>query len=573
MARNIITTILLSFILFGTVQAQGIKQQQTMQRQQQERKAKEEKERKEREAQERAKKEKGKLKYNDLMTLVNIQDPDSINTYLTKKGWKFNTAGSDYYNWSFGKEAYGERANAFFTVWLRKGIKNRIVYQVNNHDLELKESIRKDFLSHGFKKENSSVLVSSVDFESVYRDEKYELRFVKDYDDVYFVFLENFKEIMALKNKMYECLLQADGEEVAQNYQEAMNWYKKALKLQESVDFLTDETGFVYQKIEALKRKIKEQKELSDFLQKRKSTIYEYEEVMKIDYVSMKNDFDKGCEEILASSNETIENCIVLASFFIDTVGKKDIQVKVEGKISDATKKRLVDLFGNWQLVQPYVKGYTVSASTIFRYTLENNSGMIVLKKTRNGIETISSNNLQILDKKPDQILPYDYPYGKFQYNFQVENINGKKNENLQLVHYNGYGTGANAFLSLLVPGLGDHRVSYGEKTGVKTALFTYGFLGAGALCKIASEKQYDLYHNATLQNQMNEYYEKANRLNKCFYGCVTVGATIWLSDFFWVWAKGHKNKLEQKQFKSQHLSAFYMPIYSTPVVNYTLNF
>ncbi|MBO7055056.1 MAG: hypothetical protein J6W37_06705, partial [Bacteroidales bacterium] len=225
MARNIITTILLSFILFGTVQAQGIKQQQTMQRQQQERKAKEEKERKEREAQERAKKEKGKLKYNDLMTLVNIQDPDSINTYLTKKGWKFNTAGSDYYNWSFGKEAYGERANAFFTVWLRKGIKNRIVYQVNNHDLELKESIRKDFLSHGFKKENSSVLVSSVDFESVYRDEKYELRFVKDYDDVYFVFLENFKEIMALKNKMYECLLQADGEEVAKNYQEAIKWY------------------------------------------------------------------------------------------------------------------------------------------------------------------------------------------------------------------------------------------------------------------------------------------------------------------------------------------------------------
>ncbi|MBO7055769.1 MAG: hypothetical protein J6W37_10405, partial [Bacteroidales bacterium] len=349
---------------------------------------------------------------------------------------------------------------------------------------------------------------------------------------------------------------------------------EKAARIQESVDFLTDETNFSYRKIEELKRKIKERQELEEFLRKRNNTVYEYEEIMKKDYISMKNEFDKSCNEILSLFPNTGAKCVILASYSIDTVGKTDTQVKIEGDITDAIKKKFVEIFNSRQLQQPYIKGYTVAASTVFRYTLECNSGMVVLRKTpRNGIETISSNNLQILNEKPAQLLPYDYPYGKFQYNFQVENINGKKNENLQLVHYNGYGTGANAFLSLLVPGLGDHRVSYGEKSGVKTALFAYGLLGVGALCKVGSIKQYDLYHQATTQEDMDSYYESAESLNLGFYGCVAVGTTIWVSDIFWVWIRGHKNKIEQKQFKNQHLSVFYMPNYSAPIVNYTLNF
>lgn len=567
MARKIITTILLSFLMFGVAQAQGIKQQQTIQKQQQARKAKEEKDRKEREAQERAKKERGQLKYNDLMTLVKIQDVDSINTYLKSKDWEFSYAGSECYRWAFEKEQYGERARAWYTVWIRKGIKNRIQYQINNAE-DQRESIRSEFLLHGFKKETSSKLVSDG-FLSVYRNEKYELRFEHEYGSD-FIVLENYVEIETMKDKVLMNLLMAEEEEKSQNYQTAIHWYKQALEIANSVDFMSGTEKYC-QKINELRRKDEEQRKMNAFLQERKYKVYDYEEIMKKEYVSLDNDFKIECDKIISSSKTNIKG-VVYATYTIDTLGNTDIKVFFDSITNNAIKQSFVDMFNEKKIKQPVVNGYPVMAATVFRYNIEYQVGSIYIRKTPSGIE-VNNNVLQSYNITTSEILPQKSPYGLFKYDIKVKTINNLNSKNSYLKDFRGMGTGECAFLSLLIPGLGDHKVTYGKKNGVATALLTYGFLGLGTWYKIESIKQYKLYHNATTQSSKDSYYEQASLYNTGFLLWSSVGLSIWTYDIFWVWVKGHKNKVEQNRFKSQHLSAFYMPSYSVPVVNYTLTF
>ena len=567
MARKIITTILLGVLMFGTAQAQGIKQQQTMQKQQQERKAREEKARKEREAQERAKKERGQLKYSDLMTLVKIQDVDSINAYLKKKGWVFDYASNEFYRWSFEKEQYGERAQAWYTIWIRKGIMNRIQYQINNAE-EQRESIRSEFLSHGFKKETDSKLVSD-NFQSVYRNEKYELRFDKEYNSD-FIILENYVEIETLKNKILMNLFMAEDEEKNQNYQTAIHWYKQVLEIANSVDFMTG-TEKYSQKINELRQKDEEQRKMNAFLQERKHKVYDYEEIMKKEYVSLDNDFKIKCEKILSSSKTNIKG-VVYATYTIDTLGHTEIKVFFDSITNNAIKQSFEDMFNEKKLKQPVINGYPVMAATVFRYNIEYQAGSIYIRKTPSGIE-VNNNVLQSYNITTSEILPQKSPYGLFKYDLEVKNINGLNFKDSYLKDFKGMGTGKCAILSLLIPGLGDHKVTYGEKSGATRTLLTYGFLGLGALNKVASIKQYDLYHTATTQTSMNEYYEQASYYNAWFFIWSSVGLSIWTYDFFWVWVKGHKNKVKQDQFKKQYLTAGYIPSYSFPTISYTLNF
>ena len=160
---------------------------------------------------------------------------------------------------------------------------------------------------------------------------------------------------------------------------------------------------------------------------------------------------------------------------------------------------------------------------------------------------------------------------GNYVLNLNQVTINGKSTyNNSNVAKYSNTGGASNAFLSLLVPGLGDHRVSYGKKSGVGTALWTYGLIGAGVGLKFYSNSEYKKYHAATEQTAMDKHYEAANYSNQAFYGCVIAGGIIWISDIIWVWSTGAKNT---KAYKNSHLSAFYQPNLNATGLSYTINF
>jgi len=98
----------------------------------------------------------------------------------------------------------------------------------------------------------------------------------------------------------------------------------------------------------------------------------------------------------------------------------------------------------------------------------------------------------------------------------------------------------------LLIPGLGDHRVS-SESIGLSTAFWVYGSLGAGAYFWIGSRYYYNKYHEATVQTDMDEYYTVANLYHYASGVFFAIATTIWLYDIYWVYNEGQRNAAARK--------------------------
>lgn len=117
----------------------------------------------------------------------------------------------------------------------------------------------------------------------------------------------------------------------------------------------------------------------------------------------------------------------------------------------------------------------------------------------------------------------------------------------------------SNMFLSILVPGLGVKNVTGGTQSGFTRTLGAYGLIVGGVACKLLSDFEYENYHNATLQSDMDTYYESANRFNKVSYVLTAAGIAVWIFDIVWVADQGFKNKKEQKKYNSK-LGFHYIP-------------
>jgi hypothetical protein len=125
----------------------------------------------------------------------------------------------------------------------------------------------------------------------------------------------------------------------------------------------------------------------------------------------------------------------------------------------------------------------------------------------------------------------------------------------------------SNAFLSLLVPGLGDYYVDLDKEKQLFEPYYitvaTYGMLLLGYSYKVESNKSYDEYHNATDQTTMDRAYDAANQANHTFIICTSIGATIWAADIAWVAYKGFKNRKEQragfayKKYETQYYASY----------------
>jgi len=255
----------------------------------------------------------------------------------------------------------------------------------------------------------------------------------------------------------------------------------------------------------------------------------------------------------------TIDTAGVTSTSFVSTVSDAKVKEKLQ-QIADGVK-----------LLQPSMNGYTVSAKAVFDYTVSTDDAIIKVTKNAKRIEsdhakynTYRSNIGTTLDSAP---------MGKFTFQFNKVTINRKDYVEKKLLTYKGTGGPSNAWLSLLVPGLGDHRVTYGKKSGLGTALCTYGLIGAGVGCKLHSNSEYDKYHAATQPSEIDKHYNTANLYNGLFYACVGAGAAVWVYDIIWVWYKGAQNKKTQKAWKQSHLSFYYTPEFGASGLTYTLKF
>lgn len=170
-----------------------------------------------------------------------------------------------------------------------------------------------------------------------------------------------------------------------------------------------------------------------------------------------------------------------------------------------------------------------------------------------------------------------DFLYGKFTFNNVTSMVDNTTRSGFHLEKYNGNGGPANVFLSMVVPGLGRHRVTFGQQKGIGTAVFFYASVGASlGLRYYALDKKLDMknFFNFRKSSDFGEDDGSGQSTPKkvaywTSYAFAGVAAVIYVSDVLYTLIRGSINAAHQNKYKKWSIGVFYEPASKTPVLQY----
>ena len=193
--------------------------------------------------------------------------------------------------------------------------------------------------------------------------------------------------------------------------------------------------------------------------------------------------------------------------------------------------------------------GYFLASQENLTFDVKWSSTKILFKSNSKGIFQNKYPN-QHLNSVEGFINKQPFKYGKYIFEIKNKEVNGKSYSNINLVKHKTVGPEA-VFLSMLLPGMGTLKVTYGKKGWGR---FTYFLLSSGFAIgsKLYSEAQYKIYLGANSQADIDKHYNNANISHKIALISGGISASIYLYDIIWVISKGAKNKKDSKQLRRQ---------------------
>ena len=142
-------------------------------------------------------------------------------------------------------------------------------------------------------------------------------------------------------------------------------------------------------------------------------------------------------------------------------------------------------------------------------------------------------------------------PYGTYTLIEIDKKLNNQIYKDISISNFTTRGP-INSIYSLILPGWGTRRVSYGEKKGWNRFALVVTPLALAVASKLISNSYYDKYLNASNQPDIDRYYNYSNTLNKSTIVLSTIGATFYVYDFIWVLGKGFGNIFQKYRIKSK---------------------
>ncbi|MDR0606692.1 MAG: hypothetical protein LBG80_20675 [Bacteroidales bacterium] len=538
--------------------------------------------------------------------------------FLSRREWKLDKTSVDndsYLNgllpvnyntitWSYKKNTWNNKAEAWFYLYQYEQLGNLISYQMSKNDVfvQIKTELQK---SKTYKLISTEVIEDGI--ETHYKSDKLEI-ILKEYNvrlihPHYAIAVYNYKEIEQLIEKIEKEREQAarearERERIA--YEEQLRIEAEQLRIEQEAKMREEVYQEFIQQAKTLKNQKRYEEAIKSFqhalevdpddskkkteitqeiekinnilqvMKERGSNTYTYSELLYTDYSSINKKITENIKGILLKEKK-VNSANITISCTIDTAGiitRSYTSTIVNSKLNEEIKQ----IVNQIKLSQTTLYGYTVSSKADFSYTISAEENVVKVKKNSKGME-YDIKQYYSYDRKIRDIVSSAPTMGNFKIRFNRVTINGQHHDENKLLKYTGTGRASNLFLSLLIPGLGQHRVTYGERTGLGITLPTYALIGTGIVLKFYSESEYKKYQNATEQADMNKYYNRANYSNQGFYACLVAGGIIWISDVIWVWAKGAKNKKEQKAYKRQYLGFYYHPQLHVSGLTYSVNF
>lgn len=172
-----------------------------------------------------------------------------------------------------------------------------------------------------------------------------------------------------------------------------------------------------------------------------------------------------------------------------------------------------------------------------------------------------------------------DFLFGKFYLKNVESMVNNTTRSGFHLAKYQGTGGPANVFLSMVVPGLGRHRVTYGQQKGIGTAVCFYASVGAslGLRYYALNKKSMDLKNFFKFEKA--DYFQDMEQGQPrqvaywTSYAFAGIAAAIYVSDVLYTLIRGSINAAHQNAYKKWSVGVFYEPASKTPVLQYNYKF
>lgn len=300
-----------------------------------------------------------------------------------------------------------------------------------------------------------------------------------------------------------------------------------------------------------------------EILRKRSSEVFSYKETNKQEYEMIKGKFFNLIADRINASDRGFVNLKSKIGF--DTLGNNRsefISVNTHDKDLDSS------FYKNSPFTSltpsKYDKFYVASTETMNINSSWNSSIYKFNSKRKKQIyvsELSENENSQIRSF----IFAQKSNYGKFKIKVKSKEINDDSNISLGSTSQQkysdmsivGYRTkaGPMSFLySAILPGSGSLRVSYGKK-GVGRMIWFLLNAGISYASKSYSDKQYNLYKSATIQSDIDNYYNKANISHQVSLATGGIAASIYVYDIFWTFSKGCKNLKQSKSLRKSSIS------------------
>lgn len=313
-------------------------------------------------------------------------------------------------------------------------------------------------------------------------------------------------------------------------------------------------------RMEAERKRIEEKKKLLAFQEERRNTIYDYSKINSKDFYNIENNIKVKIKNIIEQNKLNNISFTIEANYAIDTLFRNSQEINIRGLENAKVEKIFTDFLTKILLSPSYLQEYSINAKAIFKYSIEQSTNDLLLKKNKGGLELqrgnqdIYTENLTYVNQEMS-----DNPSGKYKIRLYKYLINNERHDTINYLAYKNYCGSASALLSLLVPGSGDYFVngSQGSMFGsnfnpVTTTISVYGFIGAGLYFKNKSSINYDLYHSSVDQAEIDKFYALANNQNKTSYILMGTGAVLWLWDVIWTAKTGSENKKSKELMKAK---------------------
>lgn len=530
--------------------------------------------------------------------------------------------------WTFDKNEYNDLAKGWFYFYLYPSDEDSIVYDnaiayVMFDEIQVSK-LKLELVNNGFKKIQATNAVTSG-LESVYKNDLYEIHFKKQLKESgregaefnYTFFIFNYKQIIERKaeaerierekiekeEKYQNAVKRAEAAFFQKQYQIAKQAYSEAVKLKpENEEILSDKIAdidinllcqnadnffkdYQYQKAkdeygkallikqntktEEIQSKIKEIDTFILFLKDRTYKKYDLQDIERSNYTTYYQRIEEELKKFLLNE-QNIPKSSVSIICEVDTSGFPTTKFTSSSKDIKLVKK-LEELCKSVKLNPVFFNGYSVNTIAEFKYNIEAYHAIVIAKKRADNISS-NNENFNLFSSKIETKL-ISAPIGKYTFNMNTALINNKEYDNNQLIKMRRIGGPSNALLSMLIPGLGLSNVTGGKTSGLSTALWTYGLIGAGIGFKAWSISEYKAYHSSIIQSDIDEHYDKASSFNTAFYISVGAGVLIWATDILLVANKGFNNKKAQKAWKQNHLGVYYNHEFNASGLSYTINF